>query len=161
MTIQDMTHDERTHFWAARKFNDDPSEKWFCRKRWQDMVIQCHVCDAYAEPAATDFELHPYRCPDCERRFGVRAGTFLAKSPLSLETWRGIFAVMTGELHVEWERYQHPVVAYVRELGLNHASARQALDLVRDTIRSGGWLPVLETDIVPGALEPVQEVAYA
>ena len=70
-------------------------------------------------------------CKACGRRFTVRDGYFLARSPLSFRTWLWALYLMTATPELEPECQ----ASLIRQLGAAEDSARSMIRRIKDHIR--------------------------
>lgn len=118
------------------------AERWFVGRRWPGGV-RCVRCGSAASSMRGGRPM-PYRCGDrsCDYMFGVKTGTFMHRSRLSLLRWRFFFGCVRGRL---WEISPSEVSSVV---GVSVPVAALALLKVQRAWReSGAWLPLSRADL--------------
>ena len=71
-----------------------------------------------------------YVCQDCRKKFTVRDGYFLARSPLSFQIWLWALYLMTANPELEPECQ----ASLVRQLGVAEDSARSMIRRIKNHI---------------------------
>ncbi|WP_428116373.1 transposase [Candidatus Poriferisodalis sp.] len=62
------------------------AERWFVAQRWPN-GMRCAHCDSADVCERKNRKPQPYRCRTCRKDFGVKVGTVMHGSKLSLRTW--------------------------------------------------------------------------
>lgn len=87
-------------FQLLKMFPDnDTSEKWFAKKRWND-VPYCPHCGSENVQSGAKHKTMPYRCreKECAKRFSVKTATVMEGSNLDYQTWAIAIYLLTTNI---------------------------------------------------------------
>jgi transposase-like protein len=109
-------------------FETEEECRLYLRRRFEHPDHRCPVCGG--APGCWLTNRGRWQCASCRRQFGLRAGTVMAGSPLSLQTWFRAICLVLQQTAIA-------VRTLAAELGIRrHATARKLRTRIRAAVQS-------------------------